>query len=118
MSAIVRALMARPRILPLDELSMGLAPVLVETIFRTIIEINREGTTILLVEQNAAMALQIAQRGYVPESGTVVLEASARDLLNSDSGRRTYLGEEWRPPSRERHDAATAGGNRRRESRT
>jgi branched-chain amino acid transport system ATP-binding protein len=93
MLAIARALMARPRILLLDEPSMGLSPVLVETIFRTILEINREGTTILLVEQNAAMALQIAARGYVLESGVVALEAPARELRNSDLVRKTYLGE-------------------------
>ena len=92
MLAIARALMARPRILLLDEPSMGLAPVLVETIFRTVIEINREGTTILLVEQNAAMALQVASRGYVLESGAVALEASAKELRESDAVRRTYLG--------------------------
>jgi len=93
MLAIARALMARPRILLLDEPSMGLSPVLVETIFRTILEINREGTTILLVEQNAAMALQIASRGYVLESGVVALEAPAKELRNSDMVRKTYLGE-------------------------
>ena len=93
MLAIARALMARPRLLLLDEPSMGLSPVLVETIFRTVIEINRAGTTILLVEQNAAMALQVAQRGYVLESGTVALEASAAELRASDLVRKTYLGE-------------------------
>jgi branched-chain amino acid transport system ATP-binding protein len=92
MLAIARALMARPRILLLDEPSMGLAPVLVETIFRTVIEINREGTTILLVEQNASMALQVASRGYVLESGAIAMEASAKDLRESDVVRRTYLG--------------------------
>ncbi len=92
MLAIARALMARPRILLLDEPSMGLAPVLVETIFRTVLEINREGTTILLVEQNASMALQVATRGYVLESGAVALEASAKELRESDAVRRTYLG--------------------------
>ena len=93
MLAIARALMARPRLLLLDEPSMGLSPVLVETIFRTIIEINREGTTVLLVEQNAAMALQVASRGYVLESGVVALHASAAELRGSDLVRRTYLGE-------------------------
>jgi branched-chain amino acid transport system ATP-binding protein len=84
--------MARPRILLLDEPSMGLAPVLVETIFRTVIEINREGTTILLVEQNASMALQVASRGYILESGAVAMEATAKELRESDVVRRTYLG--------------------------
>ena len=93
MLAIARALMARPRLLLLDEPSMGLSPVLVETIFRTIIEINRGGTTILLVEQNAAMALQVASRGYVMESGIVTLHASAKELAASDAVRKTYLGE-------------------------
>ncbi len=93
MLAIARALMARPRLLLLDEPSMGLSPVLVETIFRTVIEINRAGTTILLVEQNAAMALQVARRGYVLESGSIALEASAAELRASDLVRKTYLGE-------------------------
>ena len=93
MLAIARALATRPRLLLLDEPSMGLSPVLVETIFRTIIEINRGGTTILLVEQNAAMALQVASRGYVMESGIVTLEAPARELAASDVVRKTYLGE-------------------------
>ncbi len=93
MLAIARALMARPRLLMLDEPSMGLSPVLVESIFRTIIAINRAGTTILLVEQNASMALQVAQRGYVLESGTVALEATAAELLASAEVRKTYLGE-------------------------
>jgi branched-chain amino acid transport system ATP-binding protein len=92
MLAIARALMARPRIVLLDEPSMGLAPVLVETIFRTVLEINREGTTVLLVEQNASMALQIAARGYVLEAGAVALHASAKELRESDEVRRTYLG--------------------------
>jgi branched-chain amino acid transport system ATP-binding protein len=93
MLAIGRALMARPRVLLLDEPSMGLAPVLVEQIFGTIQDINHQGTTILLVEQNAAMALTIAQRGYVLETGVIVLDGSARDLgLNADV-RRAYLGE-------------------------
>jgi len=93
MLAIGRALMARPRLLLLDEPSMGLAPVLVEQIFETIQDINRQGTPILLVEQNAAMALTIAQRGYVLETGSVVLEGTARDLRENTDIRRAYLGE-------------------------
>ncbi len=93
MLAIGRALMTRPRLLLLDEPSMGLAPVLVEQIFETIQDINRQGTPILLVEQNAAMALTIAQRGYVLETGSVVLEGSARDLGQNQEIRRAYLGE-------------------------
>jgi branched-chain amino acid transport system ATP-binding protein len=93
MLAIGRALMARPRLLLLDEPSMGLAPVLVEQIFETIQDINREGTPILLVEQNAAMALTIAQRGYVLETGAVVLQGSARALGENADIRRAYLGE-------------------------
>jgi branched-chain amino acid transport system ATP-binding protein len=93
MLAIGRALMARPRLLLLDEPSMGLAPVLVEQIFATIDSINRQGTTILLVEQNAAMALSIAHRGYVLETGTVVLSGSASQLAENADVRRAYLGE-------------------------
>jgi branched-chain amino acid transport system ATP-binding protein len=93
MLAIARALMARPRLLLLDEPSMGLAPVLVEQIFATVQEINRQGTPILLVEQNAAMALDIAQRAYVLETGGVVLEGTARDLRENSDIRRAYLGE-------------------------
>ncbi|MBI4562450.1 MAG: ABC transporter ATP-binding protein [Candidatus Rokubacteria bacterium] len=93
MLAIARALMAAPRLLLLDEPSMGLAPVLVEQIFETILEINREGTTILLVEQNAAMALSIAHRGYVLETGAIVLSGSAAELQENAEVRRAYLGE-------------------------
>jgi branched-chain amino acid transport system ATP-binding protein len=93
MLAIGRALMARPRLLLLDEPSMGLAPVLVEQIFETIQDINRQGTPILLVEQNAAMALTIAQRGYVLETGAIVLQGSARELGDNADIRRAYLGE-------------------------
>jgi len=93
MLAIGRALMARPRLLLLDEPSMGLAPVLVEQIFETIADINRQGTTILLVEQNAAMALSIANRGYVLETGHVVLEGPAAALAENPEVRRAYLGE-------------------------
>jgi branched-chain amino acid transport system ATP-binding protein len=93
MLAIGRALMANPRLLLLDEPSMGLAPVLVEQIFATITDINRQGTTILLVEQNAAMALSIAHRGYVLETGTIVLAGSAAELADNADVRRAYLGE-------------------------
>jgi branched-chain amino acid transport system ATP-binding protein len=93
MLAIGRALMARPRLLLLDEPSMGLAPVLVEQIFETIGEVNRQGTTILLVEQNAAMALSIAHRGYVLETGAVVLTGTAAALGENPDVRRAYLGE-------------------------
>ncbi len=93
MLAIGRALMARPRLLLLDEPSMGLAPVLVEQIFETVADINRQGTTILLVEQNAAMALSIAGRGYVLETGAVVLSGTAATLGDDAEVRRAYLGE-------------------------
>jgi branched-chain amino acid transport system ATP-binding protein len=93
MLAIGRALMARPRLLLLDEPSMGLAPVLVEQIFETIGEVNRQGTTILLVEQNASMALSIAQRGYVLETGSIVLTGTAAALSENAEVRRVYLGE-------------------------
>ncbi len=93
MLAIGRALMARPRLLLLDEPSMGLAPVLVEQIFATVEDINRQGTPILLVEQNAAMALTIAHRGYVLETGSIVLEGPAQTLAENAEIRRAYLGE-------------------------
>jgi branched-chain amino acid transport system ATP-binding protein len=93
MLAIGRALMARPKVLLLDEPSMGLAPVLVEQIFETIAEVNRQGTTILLVEQNAAMALSIAHRGYVLETGAIVLSGTAAALSENAEVRRAYLGE-------------------------
>jgi len=93
MLAISRALMARPGLLLLDEPSMGLSPILVETIFRIIQDINRQGTTILLVEQNARMALRVAHRGYVIQTGRIVLHDSAAELLRSDLVRKTYLGE-------------------------
>jgi branched-chain amino acid transport system ATP-binding protein len=93
MLAIGRALMARPRILLLDEPSMGLAPILVEQIFKTIEEINQQGTTILLVEQNASMALSIAHRGYVLETGAIALRGSAGELQEHPDVRRAYLGE-------------------------
>jgi branched-chain amino acid transport system ATP-binding protein len=93
MLAIGRALMASPRLLLLDEPSMGLAPVLVEQIFATIADINRLGTTILLVEQNAAMALSIAHRAYVLELGGIALTGSAAELAGNDQVRKAYLGE-------------------------
>ena len=93
MLAIGRALMARPALLLLDEPSMGLSPILVETIFRIVQNINRQGTTILLVEQNARMALRVAHRGYVIQTGRIVLHDRAADLLRSDLVRKTYLGE-------------------------
>jgi branched-chain amino acid transport system ATP-binding protein len=92
MLAIGRGLMARPRLLLLDEPSMGLAPILVEQIFATIQEINKEGVTILLVEQNAAMALAICHRGYVLETGKIILQGSAAELSGNDRVRQAYLG--------------------------
>ena len=93
MLAIGRALMAKPRLLLLDEPSMGLAPVLVEQIFETVLTINKQGVTILLVEQNAAMALSIAARGYVLETGRIALEGRAAELADNPEVRRAYLGE-------------------------
>jgi len=93
MLAIGRGLMSRPRLLLLDEPSMGLAPLLVRQIFATIEEINAAGTTILLVEQNAHMALSIAKRGYVLETGSVALAGSAESLAGNDDVRKAYLGE-------------------------
>jgi branched-chain amino acid transport system ATP-binding protein len=92
MLAMGRALMSRPRLLLLDEPSLGIAPLLVRDIFKTIVEINRAGTTVLLVEQNAHMALGIAQRGYVLETGRVVLEDTAAKLAANDEVRAAYLG--------------------------
>ena len=92
MLAIGRALMARPRLLLLDEPSLGLAPILVERLFDTIKRINDEGTTILLVEQNARAALSMADRGYVLEVGNIVLEGTGQQLLQDESVRKAYLG--------------------------
>ncbi|PLS18453.1 ABC transporter ATP-binding protein [Bacillus sp. M6-12] len=92
MLAMGRALMARPRLLLLDEPSMGLAPLLVKTIFRIIEEINKTGTTILLVEQNANLALSIAHRAYVVETGRIVLSGSAEELTASEQVKMAYLG--------------------------
>lgn len=94
MLATARALMAHPRLLLMDEPSMGLAPVLVEDVFDTIVEINREGTTILLVEQNANMALQIAGRGYVLQTGEIVLHDTADGLRQNSMVQKAYLGME------------------------
>lgn len=93
MLAIGRALMARPQLLLMDEPSMGLAPLLVEEIFKIIVEINKAGTTILLVEQNAHMALSIANRGYVLETGEIVLTGEAQELASNPDVRKAYLGE-------------------------
>lgn len=92
MLATARALMSRPKLLLMDEPSMGLAPVLVETIFSTIEAINKEGTTVLLVEQNAHMALQIASRGYVLQTGEIVLSDSAANLQQNEMVKKAYLG--------------------------
>ncbi len=92
MLAIGRALMARPSLLLLDEPSLGLAPLVVENIFEIIQQINRDGTTVLLVEQNAQMALQISHRGYVLETGKVTLHGAAKDLLDDPKVRSAYLG--------------------------
>ena len=94
MCAMGRALMARPKLLLLDEPSMGLAPIFVEKIFEIVVEINQQGTPVLLVEQNALMALDVASRGYVLETGTVVLADSAAALKVNEQVRKTYLGEE------------------------
>ena len=93
MLAIGRALMSKPKLLLLDEPSMGLAPMVVVSIFRIIEDINRQGTTIMLVEQNAQIALKTAQKGYVMETGRIVMHDSAEALLNNDQVRKAYLGE-------------------------
>jgi branched-chain amino acid transport system ATP-binding protein len=92
MLAIGRAMMSRPKVLLLDEPSMGLAPILVETIFNTIVEINRQGVAVLLVEQNALMALNVANRGYVLETGRIVLEDAAPALRRNEQVQKAYLG--------------------------
>ena len=92
MLAMGRAIMAKPKLLLLDEPSMGLAPLIVKTIFQIIEEINREGTTVLLVEQNANMALSIANRAYVIETGSVVASGSAAELQASEEIKKAYLG--------------------------
>jgi branched-chain amino acid transport system ATP-binding protein len=93
MCAIGRAMMARPKLLMLDEPSMGLAPIFVEKIFETVVAINSEGTPILLVEQNALMALDVAKRAYVMETGRIALEGPASELKTNEQVRATYLGE-------------------------
>jgi branched-chain amino acid transport system ATP-binding protein len=95
MLAIGRALMARPRLLVLDEPSMGLAPKIVDMIFQVILDLKNQGSTILLVEQNARAALEIADRGYVLETGTVVLQGSADELLVDEDVKRAYLGRDY-----------------------
>ena len=93
MLAIGRALMGRPKLLMLDEPSLGLAPIVVQLIFQLLAEIHAQGTTILLVEQNANQALRLADRGYVLETGVIVLEDAAEDLLGNDGVRKAYLGQ-------------------------
>jgi branched-chain amino acid transport system ATP-binding protein len=94
MLAMARALMGRPEMLLLDEPSMGLAPQMIEKIFETTIEINKQGTTVLLVEQNACLALQIASRAYVIETGKITISGPSRELLADERVKRAYLGEE------------------------
>ena len=93
MLAIGRALMSAPKLLLLDEPSMGLAPLMVQRIFETIRKVAQEGVTVLLVEQNAKLALELSQRGYVMESGTINLSADSATLLNDPQVRQAYLGE-------------------------
>jgi branched-chain amino acid transport system ATP-binding protein len=92
MLAMGRALMARPKLMIMDEPSMGLSPIFVERVFETIQSINKQGTTIFMVEQNASMALSIADRGYVLRSGHVMIEGTSKELLESDQVRREYMG--------------------------
>ena len=101
MLAVGRGLMARPRLMLLDEPSLGLAPLIVQEIFRIIAELRREGTTILLVEQNARAALRVADRGYVLENGRTVMSGTASELASDEGLRRAYLGRRGRLPSQE-----------------
>ena len=93
MLAVGRGLMSRPKVLMMDEPSLGLAPLLVKEIFNIIKEIHRQGVTILLIEQNAKASLEIADYGYVLETGAIVLEGKGRELLNNDEVKKAYLGE-------------------------
>ncbi len=93
MLAMARAIMSRPKLLLLDEPSMGLAPLMVQKVFETVLAISGEGMTILLIEQNAKLALEVSNRGYVMESGTITLSGDARDLLSNPKVREAYLGE-------------------------
>ena len=93
MLAMGRALMSKPKIVLMDEPSMGLSPILVEEVFDIIQSINKSGTTVLLVEQNAKKALSIAHRAYVIETGKIVLEGDAKELMNNESVKKAYLGE-------------------------
>jgi len=95
MLAIARALMAQPRLLLLDEPSMGLAPLIVKEIMQTIVRLREQGTTVLLVEQNARAALNVADRAYVLETGRIVLEGTAQELLRDREVRRAYLGKDY-----------------------
>jgi len=101
MLAIARGLMAKPKLLLLDEPSLGLAPLIVADVMNTIARIARQGTTVLLVEQNAFLALQIASRAYVLENGRVALSGPAQDLLKSEEMRRAYLGSTIEKPAHE-----------------
>jgi branched-chain amino acid transport system ATP-binding protein len=92
MIAIGRALMSRPKLLLLDEPSLGLAPVIVQEIARILVEINRQGVSVILVEQNAELGLELARHGYVLETGTIVLEGEAKGLMDNDHVRKAYLG--------------------------
>ncbi len=93
MLAMARAIISKPKLLLLDEPSMGLSPIMVEKIFEVVREISKEGLTVLLVEQNARLALQAADRGYVMDSGTVTMTGNARDMLDDPKVRAAYLGE-------------------------